>query len=165
MKLNEEKLRRNGWHENDIRYTKEILRKAEENKKEKIRRIEQIAIWLVMISIIIATIAGAWVIEPLLLILNKTGAIIAITISGLFFGTFMSISIKEIEVLEKHHHKIIKAIIPISALITSIIISNQAQKIMVIAHLTVKHNPYILGLSYVISTIIPHIIMNQIKRN
>ncbi len=164
MKLDEEKLRQKGWHENDIQYTKNIIKHAEENKQKKIIILEKIAIWLVIISVIGAAIAGAWIIEPLLIVLNKTGALIAIGISGLFFGTIMSYSIKKIEVLEKHHHRIISIIIPISAIITSILITKQAMKIIEIANIHLEHNPIALGITYVITTLIPYIILIYYER-
>lgn len=158
MKLQEDKLRAKGWSEEEITNAKNILEKAEEKKHPQIKFWEEFIEWIVLLLVIIASVAGAWLIEPLLLVLNQQGALIAIGISGILFGTFSSIIIEQIEEIEKHHHLIISLTIPLAAIITSIIITQRVQIIIEAANLSISHNPYLLGLVYTICSLLPYAI-------
>lgn len=164
MKLNEDKLRAKGWSEEEISHAKGILNKAEENKRPRTKALEEMVEWSVLIIIVLASIAGAWLIEPLLLVLNQVGALIAIGILGLFFGLFASVIIKQIEDIETHHHLIISLTIPILAIVTSVIITKKVQIVIEAAHLGFNHNPYWLGIVYTICTLIPYGIFVYLQR-
>ena len=164
MKLNIEKLRLKGWTEEEINHTKEVLLNSENKKTNSTKIFEKITEWVVLLSIIIGSIVGAWIIEPLLLVLNKTGAIIAIWFSGILFGLFASIIIQQIETIEKKHHLIISLTIPITTIIASMIITQQTNKITELTKIGINHNPYLLGTAYLIGVLIPYGIFIYLER-
>lgn len=164
MKIDEKKLREKGWSEEDINHTKDIIFQAEEKKHPKIKFLEKMIEWVILITVVLASIAGAWLIEPLLFILTQTQALVTIAIIGTTFGLFSSMIIKQIEQIEKHHHLIILSTVPIVAIITSIIITKQVQTVIDAANWGLKHNPYWLGIVYTIFSLIPYSIFFYIQR-
>jgi len=165
MKLNEDKLRTRGWSEEQINHTKQVILEAEKKKHPKLKLLEEIIEWIILTTIVLSSIAGAWLIEPLLFVLTEKGALIAIGISGIIFGSFASMIIKQIDKLETKHHLIISLTIPLSAIITSIVITKQTQSIIKLVDSGLNHNPYWLGIVYAICTLIPYGIFVYTQRN
>jgi hypothetical protein len=164
MKINENKLREKGWSEKNISHAKGIISHAQENKHPKIKFLEKATEWIILLIIILGSVAGAWLVEPLLFVLNQTQALIAIAILGSTFGLFASTIIKQIEDIETHHHLIIILTIPITAIITSIVITKQVHLVIEAAKMGLEHNPYWLGIVYTIFALIPYGIFVYIQR-
>lgn len=158
MKLREENLKEKGWSEEEIEHAREILLKAEEQRHPKKIALEKALYWVMLLIIIVGTILGAWVVEPLLLVTTPTQGLIGVIIFGLLFGSLVTILFRDIEQLEIHHHIIVSLIIPLTAIITSIILVKQATRIAVALELSTTHNALLLGLAYSISAILPYII-------
>jgi len=164
MQLREKKLKTKGWSDEEIDHAREILLRAEEKKHPKKILLEKTIFWIMMIVIITATILGAWIIEPLLLITTQAQASIAMGVFGLLFGSLATILFRDIEELKLHHHLISFFIIPLSAIITATIISFQALKLAKELHIAIDHNPLLLGTIYALSALLPYIIFISVKR-
>jgi len=156
MKINEGKLREKGWSEEDIKHAKDVISQAEEKKHPKIKFLEKTIEWIILITVVLASIVGAWLIKPLLFILTQTQALIAIAITGTAYGLFASVIIKQIEQIETHHHLIILSTVPIISIITSVVITKQVQTVIDAANMGLEHNPYWLGIVYAIFSLIPY---------
>lgn len=164
MKINEKKLREKGWSEEDINHAKSIISQAEEKKHPKIKFLEEAIEWVILITVVLASIAGAWLIKPLLFVLTQTQALVAIAILGTAYGLFASVIIKQIEQIETHHHLIMLSTVPIAAIITSVVITKQVQTVIDAVNLGLEHNPYWLGIVYTIFSLIPYGIFVYIQR-
>ncbi|MFP4645102.1 MAG: hypothetical protein ACLFNB_00465 [Candidatus Woesearchaeota archaeon] len=158
MRIDHAKLKEKGWSDEEIEHAKSVLRKAEENKHPHMRALEKATYWMLLIIIIGGAIAGAFLMEPLLIALNKTQAIIGFSIIGLMYGSLASVLVKDIEHTQVHHHVIISALIPISAIITSLIITRNVSNLKEIFTQMAHHNPYLLGAVFSIAALTPYII-------
>ncbi len=169
MQIKEQELKQKGWNDEEINHAKRVLLKAKTNHKPLpwMKFLEKLGIWLFFVFIIGGAILGAWLIEPFLLILNKTSALISIFIIGLLYGSLASILARDIESIETHHHILISLCIPLSAIVTSIIISKQAANISQIIGLGVEHNPILLGITFTVSSFIPYgiFLLNQRRQS
>ncbi|MBN1175929.1 hypothetical protein JXA48_04765 [Candidatus Woesearchaeota archaeon] len=156
MKINEQSLREKGWSEEEIAHAQKIVGKAHENKQPTHKHLEKAMYWFLFIIIIGIGIGGAFLIEPFLLYLKPAGAHILIGIVGLVFGTFAGIVVKDIEDLEKHHHLAVSVIIPIVAIISSIIMSKQVRTAAQEIGRTVELHPFALAVVSSICILLPY---------
>lgn len=165
MRINTLQLQAKGWSEKEIEHAKQVLQEAENKKHPRIVLLEKTIYWFLLLIILIASIAGTWLIEPFLMFMSMGGAMLVIFITGLIFGTLASILMKDVEDLELHHHLGISIIIPISAIITSYLISKQASQISELINIATQHNPIVLGIIYSIGSLIPFAILLWYERN
>ncbi|MGM5480925.1 MAG: hypothetical protein ACQESE_00795 [Nanobdellota archaeon] len=156
MKIDHTKLKEKGWSDEEIEHAKEVFEKAEENKHPHMKALERGTYWMLLIIIIGGAIGGAYLMEPLLIAMNKIQAIASILILGGLFGSLASVLVKDIEHAQVHHHIIISAVIPVSSIITSIIITHNVRTLKDIFTTIANHNPYILGVSFAIAALIPY---------
>jgi hypothetical protein len=156
MKFNEQSLREKGWSEEEIAHAKKIIGKAHENKHPTHKFLEQAMYWFLFIMIIGIGLGGEFLIEPFLLWLKPSGAYVVIAIIGLVFGTFAGIVVKDIEDLEKHHHLAVSIIIPIVAIISSIIMSKQVKTAAQEIGRTVELHPIILAMIFSVCILLPY---------
>lgn len=164
MRLQEESLKERGWSEEEIEHAREILLQAEEKRHPRKIALEKGLYWSMLAIIILGTIIGAWVIEPLLLVTTTIQAIIAIIIFGLLFGSLATILFRDIEELQIHQHIISSLVIPLTAVITSIILTRQATRIALALSLKNTHNPFLIGVAYSIGALLPYLIHITIQR-
>ena len=164
MKINALKLQAKGWSEQEIEHAKQILQDAENKKHPKIVLLEKALYWMLLLIVLVGSIAGTWLIQPFLIFISTAGAIILIFIFGLIFGTLASILMKDVEDLEIHHHLIISLIIPLSAIITSILITQRSKVAAELINITTQHNPFVLGILYSIGSLIPFAILLWYER-
>lgn len=158
MQINEHNLKSKGWTQEEINHTRAVLLKATKERAPVywMKFFERMSLWLFFIFIIGGAIIGAWLIKPFLIVLNKTGALIVICILGLFYGNLASFLVRDIENIQPHHHLLVSLCVPISAIITSIIISKQAAIVANIIKTGVQHNPITLGITFTVSSFIPY---------
>ena len=167
MKFDEKSLRSKGWSEEEIVHARKIVDKAHENKHPTHKYLEQAMYWFLFIIIIGIAIGGAFLIEPFLLWLKPAGAYLVISIIGLVFGTFAGIVVKDIEELERHHHLAVSIIIPVTAVISSIIISKQVKVAAEEIGRSVQIYPLALAMIFSVCILIPYgifILVGEKKR-
>lgn len=152
MTLSEKRLRSRGWSEKDIRHVKKVV------GDQQPHFLEKILYWIVLFVVLIATIIGMWLIAPFLIILPTGGALLILGVIGLIFGLFTGVLVTGIEETKPHHHLIVALSIPVTAIITSLIISQQVS--LVASH----QNPYLLAATYSVSVLLPYGIYMWIKR-
>ena len=164
MHLNEEKLLAKGWSQTEIEHAKSIWSRAKTNRSSRHIFIERFTYWVLLILLLGGALAGAWVSIPFLIVLSQTGAIIALGVIGLLFGTLAHILIVDLEHLGVTHHVLISFVIPISAIVASLVIYNQVSLIARAAEVTLTHNPSILSAVFAVASLLPYIIMSLYKR-
>ena len=87
-----------------------------------------------------------------------------VIVLGLSFGALFELLIRSIEHLEPRHHIFLAILIPIVAVINVFIItlvSNNLEKIFRISN---PHNPYIIGIIYAVSFILPFVFYKLIMK-
>ena len=144
MTLSEKRLRSRGWSEKDIRHVKKVV------GHQQPHFLEKISYWIILFVVLIGTIMGLWLIAPFLIILPTKGALIILSMIGLIFGLFTGVLVSAIEETKPPHHVIISLSIPLTAIITSTIISH---KVSLVAS---QQNPYLLATTYSLSVLIPY---------
>ena len=164
MRLNIHNLQIKGWNEEEIEQAKVILQRAEEKKHPSLARLEKASYWILFFLIIAGALASAWLIEPILLFATKIQAAIITAVFGLLFGAFASVLVKDLEKLEIHHHILISFIVPVVAIVASIIIVGQVSAAAELLNFSVLHNPYLLGAIYSIFALLPYLIFIIVQR-
>ncbi len=164
MRLQEKKLREKGWTEEEIEQTREILVQAEEKRHPQKIALEKTLYWFMLLITVIGTIAGAWAIEPILLVATTIQAVIAMVVFGLLFGSLATILFRDIDELTIQHHIITSIIIPLTAIITGSIITRQAARLATALTLKTAHNPLLLGIVYSVGALLPYLIFISIQR-
>jgi hypothetical protein len=166
MKLRENRLKDKGWSDEQIDHAKGILREADKQKSSKKKLHEEILLWILLVLISSGSLIGAWIAQPVLLLLSQTQAILALSVIGIFFGLFAGWIVAELEELESHHHTFMTISIPVVSIASAILISQRVSLIIAAspAFEAVNHNPYLLALSYAIATIIPYSIILYVEK-
>ncbi|MCA9477555.1 MAG: hypothetical protein KC535_00215 [Nanoarchaeota archaeon] len=164
MKINTLKLQAKGWSEEEIEHAKQVLQEAENKKHPRIILLEKALYWILLLISFLGAVMGTWLIEPFLIFMSTGGAVIIIFIIGIIFGSIASILMKDVENLELHHHLILSMIIPVSAIVTSILITNQANKVSQLINIGTQHQPAVLGIVYSIGSLIPFAILLWYER-
>ena len=159
MKLNEEKLKEKGWEEHEIEHARGVLERAEQEKHPRMKQLEHMTFIILLVIVIFGAIASTWLMEPLLIAMNTTQAYVTTLILGGLFGTLASILMRDIEHTQQHHHLILASVVPVSAIVASIIIVNKVNEITETIEVATQHNPYVLGVLFTIATLIPYAII------
>ena len=129
MKIDPHALREKGWTDEEIEHATGIVEKAQKNKHPHMKGLEKATYWIALVIIVGAALAGTYVMEPLLIAMNITQAIIGFSMVGILFGLLAGVLIKDIEHAQRHHHMLIGAIIPVMAILTSILITKQVNEV------------------------------------
>ena len=143
-----------GWKRKDIESAIKIIRHAKKHKHPKIKLLDKAVYW---ISLAVA-IAGNFIISialmPFLLALNGFHLFLFIIALGASFGLLFELLVRGIEGLEAKHHLFLGIIIPIVALVSFVIISDNLKRLIGVES---PHDPIIVGAVYGTSFILPYI--------
>jgi len=155
--ITRDKLIAKGWSKEEIDKTMDIMDRAKKHPHPHTHYVNLSVYWIALVIIFIGNIAFSLLLLPLILTLNGMTLFFIILLLGFVFGILMSIIINDIENLERKHHLLIFFLFPIFALINFIIVVNIANK-NIVAELTGLHqNPWIIGLIYIVSFMLPYI--------
>lgn len=166
MKLREDSLRKRGWSEEDISHAKSVLHTAQKEKSIHRQIYEEVILWITLACISAGSLVGAWIAQPIILLLETQDAAIALAIIGVLFGLFSGWIVGELEELESHHHLFMTISIPLVALGSAVLIVSRVQQMIAAspAFQLVEHNPYILAATYTLATIIPYGIVLYLEK-
>ena len=158
MKINKKRLKKKGWSEKDIQHAEQLIHEAEKEKSSKRKLHEEILLWILLGLIALASFVGAWISQPLLLIVSASQGLLMVGIIGILVGVFAGRVVAELEELEQHHHAFMTISIPVVSLVSAFIISERVQQMIVAspAFTPVEHNPLALALVYIAATLIPY---------
>jgi len=151
-----------GWKRKDIESAIKIIRHAKKHKHPKIKLLDKAIYW---ISLAVA-IAGNFIISialmPFLLVLSGFSLFLFVIALGLSFGLLFELLVRGIENLEVKHHLFLGITIPVVALASFVIISDNLKKLIGIES---PHDPIIVGAVYGISFILPYISYHIFLKN
>lgn len=156
MKITRERLEKKGWSDEEIEKALTIIQSAEEKKHPHIKLLDKSIYWIGLLLIIFGNIAFSIFLMPLLVTIEGLSLYIIIILLAGTFGVLMSILIKDIENLEKHHHLALLFVVPIVGLINFGIVVNIANHDKIATLLEVHHNPFIIGLVYLAGFLLPY---------
>ena len=151
------KLKKKGWDAHSISHSIKILKKAEKNKPAYIKKMDSMIYWLFLVLIMIGNAMIFFGIIPILIYSPDWVSILILGLLGLCVGFFIDVLIKHHDF--KHHHYF-NAILSITtvAVASLFLILFFIKPIIATKHWYIHENPFLLLVSYVIGSVIPHII-------
>lgn len=155
MKDLKNRLIEKGWGKRDVNRTIKIIESAKKNKHPRIKLLDKAVYWLSLILAVIGNFTISLALIPVLIALRSPQLYIIIVTIGLAFGLLFELLIRGIEHLETKHHIFLSIIIPITAVINFIIISNNMKKFIGIEN---PQNPLIIGVVYAAAFILPYFV-------
>jgi|ETNmetMinimDraft_2_1059921.scaffolds.fasta_scaffold96445_1 hypothetical protein len=158
------RLKEKGWPSKDINKTVKIVEEAKKKKHAVFGIFDVTVFWTALIVTILGNLIISIALVPSLIALSSVPLFLVIIVLGLKFGFLFEILIRSIGHLEAKHHIFLGILIPIIAVINFFnitIISNNLGKIFRIDN---PHNPYLIGIVYTISFILPYAIYKWILK-
>lgn len=107
MKLNYNKLEKNGWSAEEIGQLRVKFRKLEQRKGVKHKAANHTIYLLLLLLTIACNILVAWVVLPMVLLINNSGVYLIISILACIFGLLFGVIISEVDYIGKFKHEII----------------------------------------------------------
>jgi hypothetical protein len=160
LKRIEERLRKSGLDEDEIKRTLTILRYGKSNQKNFfLKRIPHVAVYWV--SILVAILANAILsvlLVPFIVVLDKAYFFIFVLVFALGLGIIINIILRDIE-LKGHHHFFSGLVIPLIALINIQLIVKLTNPLLDLSG-QARYDPLVVSLMYVIAFMVPYLIMN-----
>ncbi|MBN2459649.1 hypothetical protein JXB28_05165 [Candidatus Woesearchaeota archaeon] len=152
-----------GWSNEEIANAERALAKAEAAKDPHLRRLESSMFWFILSIGILGTMLFALVLIPILLVSNNAWAYLFTAFFGLVLGTIIAVTVKDLHWFEQHHHVSVSMLVPIVALFNFFIIVKKANEMSIESGIGSLHNPLAVGTVYLVSFVIPYIIILQLK--
>jgi len=153
-----------GWPAKEIEKTIKIIEEAK-NKKHSLFGISNKSVfWIALIITILGNFIISISLIPSLIVLSSVPLFLVIIVLGINFGFLFEILIRSIEHLEAKHHILLGILIPLVAILNFLnitVISNNLGKVFRIDN---PHNPFVIGLVYSISFILPYAVYKLILK-
>ncbi len=156
MKIDDNKLRASGWSSEEINKTASIIKKLESLKHPHAGLMNKIIFITTIIIIIVSLVILSIITTPLLIVFDNFRLYLIIMFIALSFGLLLTHFISDIDHFKLKHHAIISMVIPLTAIMSSMIIVNETNKLVFLG--AVNHNPVLPGIVFTISFMIPYII-------
>lgn len=164
MNFREERLRKKGWSQEEIDSVQEIItRRSHKQYQKKHKHFATISLWISLCMVLLLGIIGVLLIEPFLFVVSAQGAMIILGIAGLLVGSFASIIVWDIELVQEKHHMLISSVFPIVSILTSVFLITTIQEILTL-YTTNHYSAIILGLIYGVFAVISYFIVFRIKK-
>lgn len=152
------RLEKRGWGGREISKAVGIIQDAKKNKTEENKFLEKRVYWILLITIIAGNFAVSAALIPILLALNGLILYFIIAVLGIFFGLLFELVIRTIEHLERKHHLILAALIPLIAMGSGFLITRTSNELVSKFGLGNPHLPILVGLTYAVSFTLPYLI-------
>lgn len=164
MEKLKKRLREKGWTSKDINKTIKIVKEAKEKKHPAIKVLDKAIYWIALIIAIIGNLIISISLIPFLMALKSVQLFSVIIVLGFSFGLLFELLIRSIEHLESKHHIFLSILIPLVAVINVFIITLVSNNIEKIFKIDNPQNPYIVGIVYAISFILPFIFYKLVMK-
>ena len=152
------KLKDKGWNDEDINKAALIIKNSEIKKSKKLRFLDDIIFWIVLIIAIIGNLIISIILIPFLLALKGYILYSIIIIIGISFGFFFDLLIRDIEKLEKKNIIISGLFIPAIAIINisyMVRFANYIQSTLQLGN--VPHSYILVSLVYAAAFMLPYL--------
>lgn len=159
-----ERLRGKGWSNADITKAMSIIEKANEKKTDKIRVLDLLIYWFVLIVAIIGNLVISLALVPFLLEFRNFFLYVIIAILALVFGFLFDLLIRDIESLEQKHVIIAGIFIPALAVINIFYITNFSNYVSAALNLNNTHSPFFVSAVYVAAFSAPYLFYRVINK-
>lgn len=156
MKITKDSLALKGWSDDEIKKTINILEDAKKKRHPKIILLDNTVYWITLLLVIFGNFAFSTFLIPILVTFNNASLYLIILLLAASFGIIMSVVIKDIEDLEKHHHIAMLLLVPIAGFINFFIVVTMANNNPLADALQNYHNPFLIGLVYLIGFFVPY---------
>jgi len=144
------------WNEEEVRKVAKIILKAEKNKSPRLKLLEQIVHWLILLIVLFGNV----ILDGLIIVLSGMISIslfyFIVILLGLGFGFILEVPIKDIEKIDKKKHFVSRLMLPVLALVNIYVLVGMKNIIEFFSGLTFPFNPLIIGLVYGTFLLIPH---------
>lgn len=163
-----DRLLEKGWDEAEVERTMGML--YSDNKKEKravfSEQVNPVIFWTVLVVAMLANFIISIVLIPFLMLFEPLQLYIMLVPIALIFGFIFNLLLREIEDVDKKHHIVAGAFIPVLAMINIFIIVNLANTFSRAIQTTVQ-SPIIVSIIYIVSFSLPHLIykVHDINKN
>lgn len=162
--INYHGLLKKGFSKKDARKTVEIIQKAKKRKSPKVRFLDAVVYWALLIVAIIGNVVISIILIPFLLSFKKVPLYSVIFILALMFGSLFDQLIREIENLEHKHQIIAWVFIPVLALINVYYMVSFTNHLTEVLGLPVSLNsPLLVSILYVVAFMFPYIIREIVE--
>ena len=158
-------LLKKGFSKKEAKKTLDIIQKAKENKSTKIKFLDALLYWFLLIVAIIGNAVISIILIPFLLAFKKIPLYFTIFILAAMFGLLFDQLIRSIENLENKHYIIAWIFIPALAIINTYYMTSFTNHLTETLELSVTyHSPILISITYVVAFILPYAIHNTIER-
>jgi hypothetical protein len=152
-----------GFSKKEAQQTIDIINRAKEEKSSKIKFLDSMIYWVLLIVAIIGNLVISIALIPFLLAFKKIPLYFTIVILAAMFGYLFDQLIKDIENLENKHQIIAWAFIPALAIVNTYYMTSFANHVTNTLSLPFAlHSPILISITYVIAFILPYTIRNII---
>jgi len=141
------------WSKGDINKTLKIIERAKKNKHPKIKLLDKAVYWLSLLLAITGNFVISIALIPELIALKGYQLYLIIITLGISFGLLFELLIRTIEHLNAKHHLFLGTVVPVLAVINFVIISNNMKKLVGLEN---PQNPFVAGIVYALSFILPY---------
>lgn len=151
-------LLKKGFSKKEAKKTIDIIEKAKEIKSPKVRLLDTVVYWAILIVAIIGNMIISIILIPFLLAFKKIPLYFTIIILAAMFGFLFDQLIKDIENLENKHQIMAWVFIPSLAIINTYYMASFANHITETLKLPLALNsPILISITYVIAFILPYL--------
>lgn len=153
-----QRLEKRGWGKKEIAEAAWLIRKSKESIDPEARLFQRRIYRILLAAIVVANFAISTALMPLLIALKGIFLYFILVVMGLSFGLLFELVIRSAEHLERRHHIVLAAFIPIVAVVNAFVISGVSNDLARNLGLGNVHNPLIIAVVYAASFVLPYII-------
>ena len=157
-------LLKKGFSKKEAKRTVDIIQKAKEKKSSKIKFLDAIVYWVLLMVALIGNLVISIILIPFLLAFKKIPLYLTIVVLASLFGFLFDQLIRDIENLESKHHVIAWVFIPALAVINTYYMVSFANHLTETLKLPLTlHSPLLISVTYVFAFTLPYMIHNLIE--
>ncbi len=148
--MDENKLKKKGWSEQEITHAKSIFAKAKEHEHPEVQFGKHVRLWTLIIISLTSTIGLCVAIFPIALIMPTWFNYGFFAVLGLCIGLLITASLHSLDIHHSHHHHAMSVFTIMLVVTITIVIALLEQRYGGIM------NPLLLAMIYTIGSIIPY---------
>ena len=157
-------LLKKGFSKKEAKKTVDIIKKAKEKKSFRIRFLDSIVYWILLIIAIIGNLVISIILIPFLLTFKKIPLYFIIAVLAAMFGFLFDQLIRDIENLEHKHYIVAWFFIPALAVINIYYMTSFTNYLTETLELPLALNsPLWISIAYVFAFILPYVVHNIIE--
>ena len=153
MRLNAALLKSKGWEGWEIEHASKVIELAEQRKHVSLLMLDTGIYWFLLVVAVCGNVAAAFFLFPIVAFLPGITVYFIIAIVGLCLGALFTLIIRDVEKARRKHHLIAAIVIPLSGIVTFIVMAQIAATQGLTA---ARHSVIGVSLVYMIFFLIPY---------